>query len=75
MVNASAEFIFYNAELSKSTSAVVDNPSFVEEGHGVYSSGAFSDASIGMNNHPFSLLIICRKILKLHDILARWLLH
>lgn len=54
MVNASAEFIFYNAELSKSTSAVVDNPSFVEEGHGVYSSGAFSDASIGMNNHPFS---------------------
>ena len=54
VVNASAEFVFYNAELSKSTSAVVYDPAFVGEGHGVYSSGAFSDSSIGMNNHPFS---------------------
>jgi hypothetical protein len=53
-VNASAEFIFYNAELSKGSLPNAYDPSFIGEGHGVYSSGDFSDSSIGMNNHPFS---------------------
>lgn len=53
-INASAEFIFYNAELIEEDLPVVYDSSFASEGHGVYSSGLFSDVSIGINGHPFS---------------------
>jgi len=54
VVKASADFVFYNAELSKAIASGISNASLTAVGHGVYSSGAFSDASIGLNNHSLS---------------------
>ena len=54
VVNASVSFVFYNSELSKVTSPSIANPSLTAMGHGIHSSGDYSDVSIGLNNHPFS---------------------
>ena len=59
IVTASASFIFYNSALSKESTSEVSNAQLNGIGNGIYSSGDFGDASIGMNNHPFSFSYEC----------------
>jgi len=54
IVNTSIGFVFYNSELSKLDSPVIEQQYFSGVGHGVYSSGDFSDPTIGSNQNSFS---------------------